>query len=217
MNRPVLFSPPHLYDSRRWAGMRIGLFGGTFNPPHAGHVHACTIAMKYLGLDAVWWMVTPGNPLKSNLNLPDITARMDLCRNMIHDPRIVVTDIERHLGTFRTCDTIKALKSRYPHTDFIWFSGTEISYEFPRWYKWRELQSLIPFAFVGRPTKSGLVRQNSFRMSAKLRQTYPLHGTRPPLEKGRIYWIFAEKLMDISSTRIRGTSQKTSSTAPPAP
>lgn len=183
--------------------MRIGLFGGTFNPPHAGHVHASEIALKYLGLDAVWWLVTPGNPLKPNKNLPSIETRLSLCRDLINNPRIIVTGIESNLGTIRTVDTVKALQSHFPATDFVWFAGTDIAYQFPKWYKWRELQTLIPFAFVGRPTEAGQIRQNCFRMNNRLSHTYPLRAFRPPLQKGQVYWIFSEPLMDISSTLLR--------------
>lgn len=187
--------------------MRVGLFGGTFNPPHAGHIHASDIAMKYLGLDAIWWLVTPGNPLKNKSNLPDLPTRIAHCRQLMTNPRVLVTDLERDLGTVRTYDTVKALQSRFPATDFIWFSGTDIAYEFHRWYKWRELQSLLPFAFIGRPHQSGQVRQNAFRQNQALHHHYPLRGIRPPLTKGTIYWIFAEPLLDISSSQLRDSSQ----------
>jgi len=204
MARPDILTPPTLLDSSRWRGMRIGLFGGTFNPPHAGHVHASNIALKYLGLDAVWWLVTPGNPLKPKSNLPVLETRLKDCRTLVTNPHVLITDIEKELGTVRTYDTVKALQSRFPNTEFIWFSGTDIAYEFPKWYKWRKLQTLIPFAFIGRPHDSGQVRQNSFLMNNKLKHIYPIHGTRPNLQKGHIYWIFAEPLMDISSTELRG-------------
>src|SRR3989338_1455033 len=203
MTRPTIMTPPTLLDSPRWRGMRVGLFGGTFNPPHAGHVHASEIAMKYLSLDAVWWLVTPGNPLKPKSNLPDLETRMDQCRELVTHPRILVTDIEKDLGTIRTFDTIKALQTRFSGTEFIWFSGTDIAYEFHRWYKWRQLQTLLPFAFVGRPNKSGQVRQNAFLQTKSLHHTYPLHGIRPELKKNQIYWIFAEPLLDVSSTQLR--------------
>lgn len=207
MTRPNLLTPPTLLDAPRWRGMRVGLFGGTFNPPHAGHIHASNIAMKYLGLDAIWWLVTPGNPLKPKAGLPDLTKRMQDCRDLVTNPRVLITDIEKDLGTIRTYDTIKALQTRFPSTDFIWFSGTDIAYEFHRWYKWQELQELIPFAFVGRPTKAGQVRQNAFRQNNRLTHHYPLNGMCPKLEKGHVYWLFADPLMDISSTQLRVSSQ----------
>lgn len=205
MTRPDILTPPTLHDSSRWRGMRIGLFGGTFNPPHAGHLHACDVAIKYLGLDAVWWIVTPGNPLKKKSNLPDLQTRMDNCRALITNPRVIVTDIEKNLGTIRTYDTVKALQSRFCLTEFIWFSGTDIAFEFTKWYKWKELQMLIPFAFVGRPQGSGQVRQNSFHMNKQLTHIYPHRGMSPELKKGHIFWIFAEPLIDISSSQLRST------------
>lgn len=204
MTRPDILTPPTLHDSLRWRGMRIGLFGGTFNPPHAGHIHASEIALKYLGLDAVWWLVTPGNPLKTKSNLPDLPTRLKNCRDLVTNPRVLVSHIEKDLGTIRTYDTVKVLQSRFPNTEFIWFSGTDIAYEFTKWYKWKDLQLLIPFAFVGRPHDSGQVRQNSFHMNNKLAHFYPVRGMRPPLQKGQVYWIFAEPLMNISSTQLRG-------------
>jgi nicotinate (nicotinamide) nucleotide adenylyltransferase len=216
MTRPTLLSPPKLHDTQRWRGLRVGLFGGTFNPPHAGHVHAADIAMKYLGLDAIWWLVTPGNPLKPKAGLPPLETRIQNCQALVTNPRVLVTDIEKDLGTIRTYDTIKALQTRFPTTEFIWFSGTEIAHEFQRWYKWRELQMLLPFAFVGRPNQSGLVRRNSFHQNARLRHFYPLYGGRPELKKGDIHWIFAEPLLDISSTQLRNSVQSnTGLFAPP--
>ena len=203
MARPDILTPPTLLNSSRWRGMRVGLFGGTFNPPHAGHVHASNIALKYLGLDAIWWLVTPGNPLKKKSNLPALDTRVKNCQDIVSNPKVLITDIEKDLGTIRTYDTVKALQSRFPNTDFIWFSGTDIAYEFTKWYKWRQLQTLIPFAFIGRPHDSGQVRQNSFLMNNRLTHKYPIHGTRPHLLKAHIYWIFAEPLMDISSTELR--------------
>jgi len=206
MNRPPLFTPPTLLNSARWRGMRIGLFGGTFNPPHAGHIHASDVALKCLGLDAIWWLVTPGNPLKLKSNLPNLENRMAQCQSLVTNPRVIITDIEKDLGTIRTFDTIKSLQHHFPMTKFIWFAGTDIAYQFPKWYKWRELQSLIPFAFVGRPTETVQVCQNSFRQNNRLCHSYPLHGIRPPLEKGHIYWLFSEPLVDISSTKLRSNT-----------
>lgn len=183
--------------------MRVGLLGGSFNPPHAGHLHASTVALKYLGLDAVWWLVSEGNPLKSKHNLPDIKTRMGLCHSLVQNPRILVSDIESQMGTRRSFDTVNALHDRFPFTDFVWIAGTDIAYEFHRWYQWKNLIKTMPFAFVGRPTSFGVVRQNVFRGLSSLHHSYPRHGIRPSLEKGQIYWIFAEPQMDISSSFLR--------------
>lgn len=183
--------------------MRVGLFGGSFNPAHAGHVHASEIALKYLGLDAVWWLVSPGNPLKSKSNLPDVSTRIEHCRALVRNPRIVVSDIESQMGTRRSFDTVTSLQSYFPHTDFIWVAGTDIAYEFHKWYKWQNLLKTIPFAFVGRPTDHGVVKQNSLKQCQNLTHHYPRHGGAPALKKGQIHWILAEPMLDISSTDLR--------------
>ena len=99
------FSPPRILDAHRWRGMRIGLLGGSFNPPHEGHVHISAAAMKGLQLDMVWWLVTPQNPLKKTRPV-DIQQRMQMARDLIQDPRILVTDIEQDLGTNITYQSI---------------------------------------------------------------------------------------------------------------
>ena len=186
--------------------MRIGLFGGSFNPPHQGHIHACVTAMKYLRLDAVWWLVSPGNPLKKNGGMPSLEIRMQNCRDLVSHPRILVTDIEKDLNTIRTFDTVTVLKEKFPRTDFVWLAGTDIANEFHRWYRWRDLTRMIPFAFIGRPTKSGLVRENAFRQSNHLRHATLLRGAQPTLEAGQIFWIFGEPLNPLSSSLLRSRS-----------
>ncbi len=200
MARPA----PKTLDAKRWKGLCVGLLGGSFNPPHAGHVHASLVAMKYLQLDAVWWLVSPGNPLKSRQGLPSLPDRVSMCERIAaHHPAVIVTDIEQHLGTSRTFDTVTSLQRSFSGTEFIWLSGTDIAYEFHRWYRWRSLMKLLPFAFIGRPTNSGLVRRNVFRQSAELRQVTPLHGIRPELEAGQVFWLYSEPLNPISSTMLR--------------
>ena len=186
--------------------MRIGLFGGSFNPPHQGHIHACVTAMKYLRLDAIWWLVSPGNPLKKNGGMPSLETRMQNCRDLVKHPRIVVTDIEKDLNTIRTFDTVTTLKEKFPRTDFVWLAGTDIANEFHRWYRWHDLTRIIPFAFIGRPTKSGLVRENAFRQSNHLRHATLLRGAQPTLEAGQIFWIFGEPLNPLSSSLLRSRS-----------
>lgn len=204
MVRPV----PNPHEAFRWNGLRIGLLGGSFNPPHAGHVHACMVAMKYLQLDAVWWLVSPGNPLKSQAGLPAVDTRVAMCRDLISHPDIIVTAIERDLGTVRTFDTVTELKKKFRQTDFIWLSGTDLAYEFHRWYRWRDLMKLLPFAFIGRPTKSGLVRTNPFRQMSNLRQITLTHGGHPDLAPGQVFWIFSEPLNPLSSTLLRQNLQE---------
>jgi nicotinate-nucleotide adenylyltransferase len=131
--------------------MRIGLFGGSFNPPHAGHVHVSRLALQRLKLDQVWWLVSPGNPLKENGHLRPLPERMAQARALIRDPRIVPTAIEADLGTRYTIDTLRALRRRAPHLRFVWIMGADNLMQFDRWKGWREIAALVPFAVIDRP------------------------------------------------------------------
>ncbi len=183
--------------------MRVGLLGGSFNPPHEGHLHISEVALKSLGLDAVWWLVTPGNPLKSKAGLPSVSERMKYCRSLVHDRRIIVCDLESKFGTARTIDTVPRLIESFPYTDFVWLAGTEIAHEFHRWYKWRDLIRLLPFAFIGRPTVDRVVRNTVIHNSRDLNHHYPRFGSQPKLVKGHIYWILSESRIAQSSTNLR--------------
>lgn len=133
-------------------GMRIGLFGGSFNPPHDGHVLVAKTALRRLGLDRVWWLVTPGNPLKSHDGLPSQEKRMAACRALIGpDPRIVVSGLEAEIGTAYTQQTIAFLKRRCPGVTFVWLMGADNLASFHRWQKWREITRMVPIAVIDRP------------------------------------------------------------------
>jgi nicotinate-nucleotide adenylyltransferase len=129
--------------------MRIGLLGGSFNPAHNGHLYVSEIARKALKLDYVWWLVSPGNPLKSEP--APLELRMMRARNAVRAPRIRVTDIERRLGTRYTVDTIAALQRRFPSVHFIWLMGSDNLDQFARWRRWRDIAARIPIAVVRRP------------------------------------------------------------------
>lgn len=131
--------------------MRIGLFGGSFNPPHQGHRLASLAAMKRIGLDRVWWIVTPGNPLKETNGLPDLATRMAAVRRIAHHPRIVVTGIEAAIGTRYTVETVAYLMRRCPGVRFVWIMGADNLLNLPRWRRWREFVELVPIVTVDRP------------------------------------------------------------------
>jgi nicotinate-nucleotide adenylyltransferase len=131
-------------------GMRIGLFGGTFDPPHAAHRAACLLAMHRLELDRVWWLVTPGNPLKDTLGLAPLGERVAAARALAQHPRIDVTDLEADLGTSYSFATISYLVRRCPGVHFVWIMGADNLRHFHRWQRWRDIARLVPIAVVDR-------------------------------------------------------------------
>ncbi len=137
--------PPHA------PGMRIGLFGGTFNPPHEGHRLASLIALNRLKLDCVWWLVTPGNPLKANEGLPSQASRLHLAHAMAEHPRVVVTDLETAIGTRYTFETVAYLKARCRGVHFVWIMGADNLAGFHRWQRWRDIAGLVSIAVIDRP------------------------------------------------------------------
>jgi nicotinate-nucleotide adenylyltransferase len=141
----VIVLPPHA------PGMRIGLYGGSFNPPHAAHLLVSKTALRRLGLDRVWWLVTPGNPLKPRNDLKPLDERIDLARGLIDDARIIPTGIEADLGTHFTVDTVEALQRLAPEVRFVWLMGADNLAQFARWKEWRTIATQLPLAVIDRP------------------------------------------------------------------
>jgi nicotinate-nucleotide adenylyltransferase len=131
--------------------MRTGLLGGSFNPAHPGHRHISVAAMAALGLDEIWWLVSPGNPLKPQEGMAPLPARLASALPAARGARIKVTAIERELGTIYTVDTLALLVRRYPKRRFIWLMGADNLAQFHRWRDWRKLAGLVPIAVVTRP------------------------------------------------------------------
>jgi nicotinate-nucleotide adenylyltransferase len=131
-------------------GQRIGLLGGSFDPPHSGHVHITRWALRRLGLDRVWWLVSPGNPLKSR-GPAAIERRVTACRALIDHPKVAVTDIERHLATRYTADTLARLSLHYPGVHFVWLMGSDNLAGFHHWQHWDWIMANYPIAVLARP------------------------------------------------------------------
>jgi nicotinate-nucleotide adenylyltransferase len=192
-----LVLPPHA------PGMRIGLFGGTFDPPHAAHRGACLLAMKRIGLDRVWWLVTPGNPLKDTRGLAPLEDRVVAARTLADDPRIDVTDLEARIGTRYTYQTVSYLVKRCPQVHFVWIMGADNLRSFHRWQRWSEIAKLIPIAVVDRLGPSlyasaGIAGQALAyaRLPETAARTLPLR--KPPA------WIYLHGLKSaLSSTALR--------------
>jgi nicotinate-nucleotide adenylyltransferase len=148
---PVRFGSIKVRPPLALPGQRIGLLGGSFNPPHAAHRLISEMALKRLGLDRVWWMVTPGNPLKSKSELATLADRLGACRAIARDPRIIVTAFEADLGTAYTAATLAFLKARYPRVRFVWLMGGDNLAGMHDWQHWRDIFASMPIAAIDRP------------------------------------------------------------------
>jgi nicotinate-nucleotide adenylyltransferase len=131
--------------------MRIGLLGGSFNPPHEGHALITRLALTRLGLDRVWWLVTPGNPLKSKAELAALEARVEAARRLVVLRRVVISDIEAQIDSRFTYDTLSWLKRRAPGVHFVWIIGADNLRQFHLWRHWRSMADLVPIVVVDRP------------------------------------------------------------------
>ena len=189
--------PPHA------PGLRIGLFGGSFNPPHQGHRLASLTALRRLQLDRVWWLVTPGNPLKDNSRLPPLAERIGKARLIAGRDPIAVTGIEAKLRTRYTADTLRQLKRRCPGVDFVWIMGSDNLASFHRWNEWRQIARMMPIAVIDRPG-------STYRAVASPAANW-LSRWRIPENRGGILagiappaWIFLHgKRSNLSSTALR--------------
>lgn len=182
--------------------MRVGLLGGSFNPPHQGHVHISIAAMNALQLDAIWWLVSPQNPLKEQRPLP-LDERIRLSRDLIDHPRILVSGIEEDLGTNITYRTIRKLKENFPTTDFVWISGMDNAHSLHKWHNWQELLGEICMIHLTRAPAQSLVRNAPVKMLSSQKHVYIKRGAKRPLDSGVTYWMMQKKMINISSTSLR--------------
>jgi nicotinate-nucleotide adenylyltransferase len=148
---PVRFGSIRVRPPHAEPGQRIGLLGGSFNPPHAAHRQISLIALKRLKLDRVWWIVTPGNPLKATGELAPQSERIAQSLHVARDARIVVTGFEAGLGSAFTAGTLAFVTRRYPRTHFVWLMGADCLPQFHRWGQWRDIFHMLPIAVIDRP------------------------------------------------------------------
>ncbi|RLQ88944.1 nicotinate-nucleotide adenylyltransferase [Notoacmeibacter ruber] len=132
-------------------GLAVGLFGGSFNPAHEGHVLVAETALRRLKLDRLWWMVTPGNPLKNRNELAPLAERIAQSETLARDPRIDVTAFEAVIGAGFTADTLAHIRRRNPAVHFVWIMGADSLAGFHRWQRWREIAETYPIAIIDRP------------------------------------------------------------------
>jgi len=162
-------------------GLRIGLLGGSFNPAHEGHVHVSEVALKRLGLDYVWWLVTPQNPLKPRRGMAPLGERVKTARIVARHPRIVVMDIERDFRTHYSFDTLRALQKRFPQVKFTWLMGSDNLQIFRRWHRWADLARRVPIAVIQRPgTVMAMRAAKPIQRFGQVRHEKRLCGKRAP-------------------------------------
>jgi nicotinate-nucleotide adenylyltransferase len=199
----MMLSAPSPYLSNLWSGRTVGLLGGSFNPAHEGHRHISLYALKHLGLDAVWWMVSPQNPLKSGKDMVPLKERMAGAVKASHHPRIVVTDIERRLHTRYTADTLEALQKHFPGTRFIWLMGGDNLRQVHRWQGWKRIFSMVPVAVFDRPPRSNSIKAcpafERFRASLQPQERSQLLK----MQKPPCWTILHIPLNELSATQIR--------------
>lgn len=203
-----IFPTPRPHCSTPWNNLRVGLLGGSFNPPHIGHLHISKVALKALHLDAIWWLVTPQNPLKSSKDLLPISERVELSRTLIDHPKIVVTDIEDYFQTTYSFSTMKSIKKHFPHTNFVWITGMDNAHHLHLWEHWKDLLDSVCMAHITRHPAVKLVQQCPSRMLQTQRHVVLDSGGRLPLTPRTTYWLLQKKMMNISSTEIRMRQKK---------
>lgn len=183
-------------------GQVIGLLGGSFDPAHPGHAHITREALKRFGLDRVWWLVSPGNPLKSRGPAP-LATRMAAARKVMDHPRVTVTDIEARIGTRYTAETLARLQAIYPGARFVWLMGADNLAQFHRWQDWEEIMHRVPVGVLARPGDRIAARMSK---AARIYRDARLHG-QAAAQLGRAVapaWTFLNMPMTPeSSTAIR--------------
>jgi nicotinate-nucleotide adenylyltransferase len=189
-------------------GMKVGLYGGSFNPAHEGHAHVAETAKRRLGLDRVIWLVSPQNPLKGRHETASLAERMAGARERAEGPGMIVSDAESLLGSAYTIDTVRALRARFPRVKFVWIMGADSLATFHRWRGWTQIMREVPVAVVSRPWISlrsrfspAALRFARYRWPSS--RALGLAGSKPPA------WVFLfGKFNFMSSTALRARQAK---------
>jgi len=189
----------------RVSGMaqRIGILGGSFNPAHRGHLDISLKALRQLGLDQVWWLVSPQNPLKPADGMAPFAERLAAARRLARNPRIRVTDLEQRLGSRYTAESLKLLRRRFPETRFVWLMGADNLAQIAQWRDWQQIFHLVPIAVFARPSYcfkalAAKAARRFARYRLKEGAGRRLATSEPPA------WLFVHgRLNPISATEIR--------------
>ncbi|MDD9877551.1 MAG: nicotinate-nucleotide adenylyltransferase [Magnetovibrio sp.] len=188
-------------------GRRIGLLGGSFNPAHEGHLEISRLAIELLGLDEVWWLVSPQNPLKPTDGMAPLAERMAGAEKITKRLPIFVTDVETHLGTRYTTDTLAGLKQGFPGARFVWLMGADNLVQMHRWHRWSSIFHMVPVAVFARPTYSlRAERAKAARRFARYR--IKPHRAAGLADRPAPAWVlFKRPHVPVSATGIRRRTQ----------
>lgn len=183
-------------------GQNIGLLGGSFDPAHAGHVHITEAALVRFGLDRIWWLISPGNPLKER-GPAALDMRMVAARRIMQHPRVTVTDIEARIGTRHTAETLRWLTRRCPQVRFVWLMGADNLAQFHHWQDWQDIMEMVPVGVLARPGKQMAALQS--RAGRIYRGARLSSGASRLLGQAETpAWCYVTlPLSPLSSTRIR--------------
>jgi nicotinate-nucleotide adenylyltransferase len=188
-------------------GMRVGLFGGSFNPAHDGHAHVAETALRRLGLDRVIWLVSPQNPLKSSAETASLKKRMKSARAQARGPGMIVSDAETRIGSQYTIDTLRVLKARFPGVKFVWMMGGDNLSSLHLWRGWAQLMREVPVAVIARPgaevkSRSSVAARRFAFARLPSRAAATLAGRRPPA------WLYLRAPLNYaSSTKLRSAGR----------
>ncbi len=186
--------------------LTVGLLGGSFDPPHEGHVHITREALKRFQLDQVWWLVSPGNPLKDQGPAP-MARRMAAARSIIDHPRVKISDFEARVGTRYTAQTLRVLMARFPHVRFVWLMGADNLAQFHRWRDWRWIMENVPVGVLARPGNRISARTS---VAANRYERYRLRGREAAMLAGSPTpaWCFINlPMVNLSSSSIRAQGE----------
>ncbi len=187
-------------------GQSIGIFGGSFDPPHHGHAFVSNMALKHLALDQIWWMPAHGNPLKAHQPAP-ISKRIAAIHALTQNPKMKVVDLEALLRTRYTIETVSALQSRFPATHFVLICGADILSELHRWKSWVKLASIIPICAFARPHEQLHAGLSPFATRFRASRISPHQAKRLTHAKAPCWSMILGPMVDLSSSEIRAETR----------
>lgn len=187
-------------------GMTVGLLGGSFDPPHTGHVHITLEALKRFGLDHIWWLVSPGNPLKAH-GPAAMADRMRAARDIMQHPRVTISDFEARSGTSYTAETLDALRERYPGVRFVWLMGADNLSQFHRWKNWRFIMENFPIGILARPGDRVEARTAKAAQIYRFAQVTGKNSRSLSLATAPAWCFINVPMIDISSSALRAAGK----------